>query len=215
MQSPSATAPSRPAIGARTPIAAQPRWLCWLPLLLSVGLLGFLGLPRVQANAHLSWAFAGVGGAMVAWQIVLWWLHRRAGRALQVEAVPPVRQHYIQACVQLCLYLYWGWHWQQDGIRPIYAQAPLIVAQALFVYAFDALLAWSRGSRVAPRVGPDADRHEHEPVHLVPRRLVRVPVRDGRGGSARQGVREVAARRPPHAHLQPVGVRPRGPPRPC
>jgi len=154
MQSPSATAPSRPAIGARTPIAAQPRWLCWLPLLLSVGLLGFLGLPRVQGNAHLSWAFAGVGGAMVAWQIVLWWLARRAGRALQVEAVPPVRQHYIQACVQLCLYLYWGWHWQQDGIRPIYAQAPLIVAQALFVYAFDALLAWSRGRAWRLASGP-------------------------------------------------------------
>jgi len=154
MQSSSATAPSRPAIGARTPIAAQPRWLCWLPLLLSVGLLGFLGLPRVQGNAHLSWAFAGVGGAMVAWQIVLWWLHRRAGRALQVEAVPPVRQHYIQACVQLCLYVYWGWHWQQDGIQPIYAQAPLIVAQALFIYAFDALLAWSRGRAWRLASGP-------------------------------------------------------------
>src|SRR5262245_527180 len=145
MQSPSAAAPSQPAFGARTPIAAQPRWLSWLPLFLSVGLLSFLLLPRVQGNAHLFRAFAGVGGAMVVWQFLLWWLARRAGRTLQVEAVPPVRQHYIQACVQFSLYVYWGWHWEQGGIHPIYAQAPLIVAQAIFVYAFDALLAWSRG----------------------------------------------------------------------
>jgi TPR repeat protein len=154
MQSPSATAPSHPAIGARTPIAEQPRWLCWLPLLLTVGLLGFLGLPRVQDNAHLFRAFAGVGGAMVVWQLLLWWLHRRAGRALQVEVVPPVRQHYIQACVQLSLYIYWGFHWQQDGVRPIYVQAPLIVAQAIFIYAFDALLAWSRGRTWRLSSGP-------------------------------------------------------------
>jgi len=128
--------------------------LCWLPLLLTAGLLGFLLLPRVQRNTHLFLAFAGVGGAMVVWQLLLWWLARRAGRTLQVEAVRPVRQHYIQACVQLCLYLYWGWYWQQDGIRPIYAQAPLILAQAIFIYAFDALFAWSRGRAWRLASGP-------------------------------------------------------------
>jgi hypothetical protein len=140
--------------GPRSSIEAQPRWLSWLPLLLSVGLLGFLLLPRVQHNKHLLLAFAGVGGGMVVWQLLLWWLARRAGRTLQVEAVPPVRQHYIQACVQLCFYVYWGYHWQQDGISPIYAQAPLIVAQAMFIYAFDALFAWSRGRAWRLASGP-------------------------------------------------------------
>src|SRR5262245_29248140 len=116
MQSQATTAPSHAT--ARTPAATAGRggWLVRLPLLLTLGLLGFLLLPRVQGNVHLFWAFAGVGGAMVMWQLLLWWLARRAGRTLQVEAVPPVRQHYIQACVQLCLYVFWGYHWHlQDG----------------------------------------------------------------------------------------------------
>ena len=129
-------------------------WLCALPLLLTLSLLAFLLLPRVQGNAHVFWAFAGTAGAMLVWQGMLWLRARSTGRSLQVEFVPPIRQHYIQACVQTCLYLYWGYLWQQDGIRPIYAQAPYIVAQAFFVYAFDALLAWSRGRSWRLSSGP-------------------------------------------------------------
>ncbi|HEU4417481.1 MAG TPA: tetratricopeptide repeat protein [Planctomycetota bacterium] len=154
MQSRSAAAPSRPAIATRAPIAGHPRWLSWLPLLLTVSLFGFLLLPRVHGNAHMLLAFAGVPGAMLVWQVLLRWRAHRTGRPLQVEFAPPVRQHYIQACVQFSLYLYWGWYWQQDGVRPIYAQAPLIVAQAIFIYAFDGLLAWSRGRTWRLSSGP-------------------------------------------------------------
>src|SRR5262245_53948511 len=140
MQSQATTAPTHTTMRTPASTAGQGPWLPRLPLLLTLGLFGFLLLPRVHGNPHMLVAFAGVPAAMLVWQFVLFFLHRRAGRTLQVEAVPPVRQHYIQACVQLCLYVYWGWHWQQDGIRPIYVQAPLILAQAIFIYAFDALL---------------------------------------------------------------------------
>ncbi|HEX6811382.1 MAG TPA: hypothetical protein VF384_07155 [Planctomycetota bacterium] len=155
MPSPSAAAPGQTTARPAAANAGRGGWLVRLPLLLTLSLFAFLLLHRVQQNTHLLLAFAGVPAAMLLWQVALWWFSRRSGRPLQVEFAPPVRQHYIQASVQLCLYLYWGFWWQQeDGIRPIYAQAPLIVAQAIFVYAFDALLAWSRGRAWRLSSGP-------------------------------------------------------------
>ncbi|HEX5054512.1 MAG TPA: hypothetical protein VFZ65_22220 [Planctomycetota bacterium] len=126
------------AAPVRRPLAA-------IPFVLSLLLFAFLALPRVHGNVHMFWAFAGTASCLVLWQVVLWSWARARRRPLQVEFTPPVRQHYIQACVQLVLYAFWGYFWQQDGMRPIYAQVPLIVAQAFFVYAFDGLFAWSRG----------------------------------------------------------------------
>lgn len=116
-----------------------------VPFVLSLGLLGFLAVPRVHQHPHLFWAFAGTGGLLVAWQILLWIAAARRGRPLLVEAIAPIKQHFVQACVQSCLYVYWGYLWVQDGVRPIYQQAPLILAQFVFLYAFDGLFAWSRG----------------------------------------------------------------------
>jgi TPR repeat protein len=42
--------------------------------------------------------------------------------------------------VQCCVFAWWGWH-----ARNVYEQIPLIVAQVVFLYAFSALLSWSRG----------------------------------------------------------------------
>ncbi|MBL8730232.1 MAG: sel1 repeat family protein [Planctomycetes bacterium] len=117
--------------------------------MLIVVLFGFLLVPRVQQDVHVVQAFAGTASALLVWQLVLWLLARRSGRRLAVEFVPPVRQHYIQACVQLCLYAYWGFFW-----RPIYAQAPLILAQLVFLFAFDALFSWSRGRAWRLSSGP-------------------------------------------------------------
>jgi hypothetical protein len=116
-----------------------------LPPLLAVLLLAFVFCPRVAANAHLVASFVGVGGALLLWFGVLWLRSRSRGQALAVEVVRPVRQHYIQACVQLVLYGYWGWFWVVDGRRPIFDHAPLLVAQFCFLYAFDGLFAWTRG----------------------------------------------------------------------
>ncbi len=139
-----ATAPSAPRAGG----------LALLPFALSLLVLAALLLPRVQATANLFWSIAGTGIGLIAWQVWLWWRAARAGSALAIEVLPPIKQHYIQACVQICLYVYWGYHWQQDGVRPIYAQAPLILVQFAFLYAFDALFAWSRGQAWRLSSGP-------------------------------------------------------------
>jgi hypothetical protein len=49
------------------------------------------------------------------------------------------KQHYLQACAQGSVLLYWGWYWP-----PVYSFAPFILAQLVFAYAFDMLLGWSR-----------------------------------------------------------------------
>ena len=59
------------------------------------------------------------------------------------------KQHYIQACAHLSIFLYWGWYW-----RTVYESAWLIVAQLLFAYAFDSLLGWWRRGTVTIGFGP-------------------------------------------------------------
>jgi len=49
------------------------------------------------------------------------------------------KQHYLQACAQGSVLLYWGWYW-----RTVYDSWYLILAQLLFAYAFDILLSWTR-----------------------------------------------------------------------
>ncbi len=61
----------------------------------------------------------------------------KRGRTLTIDVVLR-KQHYLQACAQGSVLLYWGWYWQ-----PVYDAAHLLVAQLLFAYAFDMLLAWS------------------------------------------------------------------------
>jgi hypothetical protein len=76
-----------------------------------------------------------IGAALVllAWSAVLFGVLRR-GRKVTLDVVLR-RQHYLQACLQGSLILYWGYYW-----REVYHAAPLIVAQLLFAYGFDSLL---------------------------------------------------------------------------
>jgi hypothetical protein len=83
-------------------------------------------------------SFVGAGIALVFWSAVLLGSARRSGRTLTLQLVLP-RQHYVQACAQASVLLYWGWHWPE-----VYDSAHLIAAQILFAYAFDMLLGWSR-----------------------------------------------------------------------
>lgn len=138
-----------PAATPTAPTMSGPGWLRLLPLALSLVVLACALLERVRANAHLLFAFVGVGSGLVVWQLAVWAIAARAGRTLRIEPLPIVRQHVVQACVQTCLYAYWGWHW-----APMYAQVPLILAQFAFLYAFDALLAWTRGKPWRPGSGP-------------------------------------------------------------
>ena len=128
--------------------------LGYLPLVLALVLGAFVLCSRVNQNAHVLSAFLAVSGGLVLWFVLLRVLARSRGTALVAMAVPPVKQHYIQALVQIALYLYWGWFWVVDGQRPIFEQAPLIVAQFVYLYSFDALWSWSRGRAWRLASGP-------------------------------------------------------------
>jgi hypothetical protein len=83
-------------------------------------------------------AFLGAAVMLCAWNAVLLVSARRRGRTLTLEVVLR-KQHYLQACAQGSVLLYWGWYWPQ-----VYAFAPFILAQLVFAYAFDMLLGRSR-----------------------------------------------------------------------
>ena len=80
----------------------------------------------------------------------------------RIVVVPPRPQHYIQTFCHSCVYAYWGYYWP-----PVYDFFPLLAGQLLFAYAFDMLLAWSRGEDYQLGWGPVSDRLQHQPVPLV------------------------------------------------
>jgi hypothetical protein len=136
----------------RTVSGDAPRWqsvtTVGLPLVFTLGLavLGFLD--SVRQNPALQWSFAGAVCALVVWDAVLFLLARRTGRTLTLKIIPQ-KQHYLQACAQGAVLLYWGWYW-----RNVYDSVPLIAAQLLFAYAFDMLLGWSRRDTWTLGFGP-------------------------------------------------------------
>ncbi|MGH7713691.1 MAG: hypothetical protein ACREOG_20580 [Gemmatimonadaceae bacterium] len=112
-----------------------------LPCSLAIALSGFALLTR--QNPVLIRTFLGTGGALLLWTFALYAKSRQSHRTLSI-AVDIRRQHWLQACAQGTVLLYWGWH------TPIvYAFLPLIFAQLVFAYAFDALLTWSRRDKYA------------------------------------------------------------------
>ena len=120
-----------------------------LALGLTTLFLGFLLVPSVRESASLVRSFLAAGAALVAWALVLWARPERRRRGFGLELVRPVKAHYVQACLQLCIYAYWGWYWPA-----VYAEAPLILSQLVFMYTFDLLLNWSRGRDWRPGFGP-------------------------------------------------------------
>ena len=105
-------------------------------------------LPGVRQHTNLTWSFWGAGAALLTWNAALLAVARRSGRRLVLEAVLR-KQHYIQACAQGSVLLYWGWYWRQ-----VYNSAELIAAQLVFAYAFDILLSWSRRDTCTLGFGP-------------------------------------------------------------
>ncbi|HEY1242614.1 MAG TPA: hypothetical protein VGF16_18760 [Bryobacteraceae bacterium] len=112
-----------------------------LPTPFALGLAGLALLPRVRGNPNVLWTFLGAAAVLVMWNAALLLGTHRSGRTLAVE-VNLRKQHYLQACAQGSVLVYWGWYWPQ-----VYASAHLILAQLFFAYAFDMLLAWSRRER--------------------------------------------------------------------
>jgi hypothetical protein len=89
-----------------------------------------------------------MAAALVAWNAMLFQSALRAGRTLTLETVVR-KQHYLQACAQSSVLLFWGWYWRQ-----VYDSAHLIAAQLVFAYAFDMLLVWSRRDTYTLGFGP-------------------------------------------------------------
>ena len=119
-----------------------------IPLTLIVALAILAVTPRVQGNDVLFWSFVGALLFLAAGFTYLLLMSRRLGeeRSFDVILRP---QHYIQAMVQFSVYAYWGYYW-----RPVYDHAWLIIAQIIFAYAFDMMLAWSRRQKYTLGFGP-------------------------------------------------------------
>jgi hypothetical protein len=121
----------------------------WLvPLAFTAALAALTALPRVHATPWLTWSFWGAAGFLVIWQA---WqtLVARPARPPRIVMARPRAQHYVQSLCQFAVYAYWGWFWP-----PVYDFLPLLLAQLLFAYAFDILLAWSRGDDYQLGFGP-------------------------------------------------------------
>src|SRR5688572_7605359 len=108
-----------------------------LPSLFALALIGIGSLPSAQQHPNVWWSVLGAATSLLAWTAVLFAAALRSGRTFTIDVVLR-KQHYVQACAHLSIFLYWGWYW-----RPVYDAAALIAAQLAFAYAFDFLLSWS------------------------------------------------------------------------
>ena len=125
---------------AATPLA--------LALAFTCGLAALAAIEPVRTNPRVLLAFAGAAAALAVWNAALALDVKRRHRTLTLEVVLR-KQHYVQACAQGAVLVYWGWYWPQ-----VYQSAHFIVAQLLFAYAFDMLLAWSRRDVYTLGFGP-------------------------------------------------------------
>jgi hypothetical protein len=111
------------------------------------GLLVLSQLPVLQHRSTVQASLVFAALFLLAWSGVLFGVLRR-GQKVALEIVPR-RQHYLQACQQGAVLLYWGYYW-----REVYHAWPLIAAQLLFAYGFDSLLSWTHRRTFALGFGP-------------------------------------------------------------
>lgn len=144
---PKTTHPNALGIQCAEPAASggASRW----PLAFVLVLAGIATLPGVRENPRLLASFFGAALALLAWFELLRRHARRSGRKLAVEYARPLKAHYVQACVQICIYAYWAAYWPK-----VVQAAPLILGQLAFLFAFDGLLTWSRGRAWRFGMGP-------------------------------------------------------------
>jgi hypothetical protein len=111
------------------------------------GLLVLSQLPILDARPVVRGSIVAAALVLLAWSALLFGVLRRGQTVTFEVALRP--QHYLQACLQASLILYWGFYW-----REVYHAAPLIVAQLLFAYGFDSLLSWTHRRTFALGFGP-------------------------------------------------------------
>jgi hypothetical protein len=118
------------------------------PLGFTLALAGLAFLTPVRQNPKVLWAFLGTALLLGSWIAALKIGALRGNRSFTIEVVLR-KQHYLQACAQGSVLLYWGWHWP-----PVYAMGPFILAQLVFAYAFDMLFSWTRRDSYTLGFGP-------------------------------------------------------------
>ena len=72
------------------------------------GAEAFGAVPSARQHTALLWSFLGAGGSLLAWIAALFITARSAKRTLSLEVILRT-QHYVQACAQLTIFVYWGW----------------------------------------------------------------------------------------------------------
>jgi hypothetical protein len=111
------------------------------------GLLVLSQLPLLDERPVVRASIVGAAVVLLAWSALLFGVVRRGQTVAFDVALRP--QHYLQACLQGSLILYWGYYWPE-----VYHAAPLILAQLLFAYGFDSLLSWTHRRTFALGFGP-------------------------------------------------------------
>jgi len=111
------------------------------------GLLVLSQLPLLQQRSTVRASIVVAALFLLAWSVLLFGVLRR-GQKVALEIVLR-RQHWLQACQQGAVILYWGYYW-----REVYHAAPLIAAQLLFAYGFDSLLSWTHRRKFVLGFGP-------------------------------------------------------------
>ncbi|HET6681021.1 MAG TPA: hypothetical protein VFG84_07455 [Gemmatimonadaceae bacterium] len=117
-----------------------------IPATCAIGLLAFV--PLVRQQPHLLRTFIATASLLLVWAAVLFFSARRDNRTLTLD-IAIRKHHWVQACAQGTVLLYWAWH-----VRFVWVFLPLVAAQVLFAFAFDSLLTWSRRSNWTLGFGP-------------------------------------------------------------
>ncbi len=136
-----ASQPATPAPVPAPSLSRTGRSVLVLPLTLILVLTGMSALPLVRSNPRLFWSFLSAAAFLAVWLGFLTRSLTQGRRAIGWDFVP-VKSHYIQAMMHFSIYSYWGYYW-----RKVYGEAPLILAQIVFLYTVDMLLCWSRRDR--------------------------------------------------------------------
>jgi hypothetical protein len=89
------------------------RKLLVLPIAFTSGLAGLALLTPVNNNLKLVSAFLGAALVLFVWNALLfvWVGHKR--KTLGIEIMLK-KQHYLQACGQGVILMYWGWYWPRS-----------------------------------------------------------------------------------------------------
>jgi hypothetical protein len=117
-----------------------------LPAALALVLYVFALLTRQNTATWLT--FFAAADVLLAWTALLYFSAIRTRRMFTLEVMLR-KQHWMQACAQGTVLVYWAWH-----TRLVFPFLPFILAQLIFAYAFDLLLTWSRRDTYSLGFGP-------------------------------------------------------------